>query len=103
MSAVAPCGDPDRGRRRTGAGLERYTFVERIVHWTVAITFIALHAVGLRPRATPGCPCCPACSAAGRRCGSSTPGSVSGFTVGIVVMLVMWARPMRIDAGDRGG
>ena len=38
-------GHTANGEVGTAAGFERYTFVERIVHWVVALTFIALMLV----------------------------------------------------------
>ena len=42
MSTVAPSEIRTGDAVEHGAGLQRYNFFERIVHWTVAISFIAL-------------------------------------------------------------
>ena len=99
----APAREATRRSPHRPRDIQRYNLFERIVHWSVAITFIALMLSGLAL----GLP------AAGlavrpvrrrvRRCGPPTRGSVSAFTVGVLVMLVMWAGPMRIDAADRSG
>ena len=82
------------------AGIVRYVFVERLVHWFVALTFIALMVSGLAlgyPRAY---------FLSGLFGGGQTmrflhPWFGVGFTLGIVWMLVAWAKEMRFDAGDR--
>ncbi len=89
------------GEAAAAPGFERYTFVERLVHWFVAFTFIALMLSGFAlgyPRA--GLPVGTVRRRA-RRCGSSIPGSGSAFTLGVLWMLVSWARDMRMNAGDR--
>ena len=90
----------ENGPMGAAAGFERYTFVDRIVHWVVALTFIALMVSGFAlgyPRAY---------FLSGLFGGGQTmrflhPWFGVGFTVGVVVMLVSWAADMRFDAGDR--
>jgi len=82
------------------AGFVRYTFVDRIVHWVVALTFIALMVSGFAlgyPRAY---------FLSGLFGGGQTmrflhPWFGVAFTLGILWMLVSWAREMRMNAGDR--
>jgi formate dehydrogenase subunit gamma len=82
------------------AGLERYTFAERLVHWFVAFTFIALMLSGFAlgyPRAA---------FLSGLFGGGQTmrflhPWFGVGFTLGVLWMLVSWSREMRMNAGDR--
>jgi len=84
----------------SGAGFQRYTFAERLVHWFVAFTFIALMLSGFAlgyPRAA---------FLSGLFGGGQTmrflhPWFGVGFTLGIVWMLVSWAREMRMNEGDR--
>lgn len=81
-------------------GMVRYNFVERLVHWFVAFTFIALLVSGLAlgyPRAF---------FLSGLFGGGQTmrflhPWFGVGFTLGLGWMLVKWARDMRFNAGDR--
>ena len=83
-----------------GPGIVRYVFVERLVHWIVALTFIALMVSGLAlgyPRAY---------FLSGLFGGGQTmrflhPWFGVAFTLGILWMLVAWAKEMRLDAGDR--
>ena len=83
-----------------GPGIVRYVFAERLVHWLVALTFIALMVSGLAlgyPRAY---------FLSGLFGGGQTmrflhPWFGVVFTLGILWMLVAWAKEMRFDAGDR--
>jgi formate dehydrogenase subunit gamma len=80
--------------------IERYRLHERILHWWVALTFIALMVSGFAlgyPRAA---------FLAGLFGGGQTmrflhPWFGVGFTLGVVAMLLSWAADMRFDAGDR--
>ncbi len=99
MSAVH-AGVATRNGGRAAPGVQRYSFVERVVHWWVALTFIALMLSGFAlgyPRAW---------FLSGLFGGGQTmrflhPWFGVGFTAGIVWMLVSWAREMRMNAGDR--
>jgi formate dehydrogenase subunit gamma len=80
--------------------LPRYNLFERIVHWTVAITFIALLLSGLA-LGYPRLYWLSGLFGGGQTMRAAHPWIGIAFTVGIVVMLVMWAKPMRTDAEDR--
>ncbi len=81
-------------------GILRYVFAERLVHWFVALTFIALMVSGLAlgyPRAY---------FLSGLFGGGQTmrflhPWFGVGFTLGLLWMLVKWTRDMRFTAADR--
>src|SRR2546423_5316197 len=89
------------GEVGAAAGFQRYTFAERIVHWVVALTFIALMLSGFAlgyPRAA---------FLSGLFGGGQTmrflhPWFGVVFTLGIMWMLVSWAREMRMNPGARG-
>jgi len=99
MSALR-AGTVGSNGEAAGPGLERYTLTERLVHWFVAFTFIALMVSGFAlgyPRAA---------FLSGLFGGGQTmrflhPWFGVGFTLGILWMLVAWARDMRMTAGDR--
>jgi formate dehydrogenase subunit gamma len=101
MSAVrAGAGLATNGEAAAVPGLVRYTFAERVVHWFVALTFIALMLSGFAlgyPRAA---------FLSGLFGGGQTmrflhPWFGVGFTLGILWMLLSWSRDMRMNAGDR--
>jgi formate dehydrogenase subunit gamma len=93
-------GQGTNGEVGAQAGLQRYTFAERIVHWVVALTFIALMLSGFAlgyPRAA---------FLAGLFGGGQTmrflhPWFGVAFTLGILWMLVSWAREMRMTEADK--
>ncbi len=88
------------GASRERGLVERYTFGERVLHWEVALTFVALMVSGFAlgyPRAA---------FLSGLFGGGQTmrflhPWIGVGFFAGVVVMLFAWARDMRFEAGDR--
>jgi formate dehydrogenase subunit gamma len=98
-SGIAEPGVPviSAEARRT---MVRYTFGERVMHWWVGLTFVALMLSGFAlgyPRAA---------FLAGLFGGGQTmrflhPWIGVGFTVGIMAMIVTWARDMRLGAEDR--
>lgn len=100
MSAVRAGAVGVNGEAAAQPGIVRYTFVERFVHWFVAGTFIALMVSGFAlgyPRAA---------FLSGLFGGGQTmrflhPWFGVGFTLGILWMLVSWARDMRLDKSDR--
>jgi formate dehydrogenase subunit gamma len=100
MSAVRSGAVGTNGEAAAGPTLERYTLTDRIVHWWVALTFIALMLSGFAlgyPRAY---------FLSGLFGGGQTmrflhPWFGIAFTLGILWMLVSWARDMRMTAGDR--
>lgn len=102
MSAAIRIGNgaSSNGDAHTAPGIERYTFAERVVHWLVALTFIALMLSGFAlgyPRAY---------FLSGLFGGGQTmrflhPWFGVAFTLGILWMLVKWASDMRLNAGDR--
>jgi formate dehydrogenase subunit gamma len=93
-------GQGANGEVSPAAGFQRYTFAERIVHWTVALTFIALMLSGFAlgyPRAA---------FLSGLFGGGQTmrflhPWFGVLFTLGILWMLVSWAREMRMNDADK--
>jgi formate dehydrogenase subunit gamma len=93
-------GQATNGEVGSAPGFQRYTFAERIVHWTVALTFIALMISGFAlgyPRAA---------FLAGLFGGGQTmrflhPWFGVLFTLGIIWMLVSWAAEMRMNDADK--
>jgi formate dehydrogenase subunit gamma len=100
MSAVHVGAVGSSNGHAADPGVLRYTFVERLVHWTVALTFIALMVSGFAlgyPRAY---------FLSGLFGGGQTmrflhPWFGVAFTLGLLWMLVKWARDMRMTASDR--
>jgi formate dehydrogenase subunit gamma len=100
MSAVHVGAVGSSNGHTADAGLLRYTFAERVVHWWVALTFTALMLSGFAlgyPRAF---------FLSGLFGGGQTmrflhPWFGVAFTLGLLWMLVKWARSMRFDAADR--
>ena len=101
MSALrVGAGVGTNGEAGAEPGIVRYSFVERVVHWFVALTFIALMVSGFAlgyPRAY---------FLSGLFGGGQTmrflhPWFGVGFTLGVLWMLVSWAADMRLNAGDR--
>jgi formate dehydrogenase subunit gamma len=100
MSAVRAGTISTNGGSAASTGFERYTFVERVVHWVVALTFIALMLSGFAlgyPRAY---------FLSGLFGGGQTmrflhPWFGVAFTLGVLWMLVSWASDMRLNSGDR--
>ena len=93
-------GASSNGEAAAGPGFQRYTFVERVMHWFVGLTFIALMLSGFAlgyPRAW---------FLSGLFGGGQTmrflhPWFGVGFTVGILYMVVAWQRDMRMNAVDK--
>jgi formate dehydrogenase subunit gamma len=100
MSAVHVGAVGTSNGHAAGPGVLRYTFAERLVHWLVALSFIALMLSGFAlgyPRAY---------FLSGLFGGGQTmrflhPWFGVAFTLGLLWMLVKWARDMRFNATDR--
>lgn len=82
------------------AGVARYNLFERVIHWMVAITFIALMLSGMA-LAWPRLAWLSTLFGGGQTMRAAHPWIGVAFTAGIVVMLLIWARGMRFDATDR--
>ena len=78
----------------------RYNLFERVLHWAVAITFIALVLSGMA-LAYPRLAWLSGLFGGGQTNRAAHPWIGVAFTVGIVLMLVIWARGMLLDATDR--
>ena len=88
------------GGAEAPATIERYTFVERLLHWWVALTFIALMVSGFA-LGYPRLAFLSGLFGGGQTMRFLHPWIGAGFTVGVVAMFVMWAKDMRFDAVDR--
>jgi formate dehydrogenase subunit gamma len=90
----------ERAAAKAPGTIERYTFGERLLHWWVALTFIALMLSGFAlgyPRAY---------FLSGLFGGGQTmrflhPWIGLGFFAGVVVMVLAWIRDMLFDSADR--
>ncbi len=80
-------------------GLVRYSLFERILHWVVAITFVALLLSGLA-LAYPRLAWLSGLFGGGQTMRAAHPWIGLVFTAGLVVMLVLWARDMWLDRTD---
>ena len=80
--------------------LVRYTFFERLVHWEVGVTFVYLLLSGMA-LAYPRMAWMMTWLGGGQTVRAVHPWVGVAFTVGILAMLVMWARPMRFEPMDR--
>jgi formate dehydrogenase subunit gamma len=82
------------------ATIARYNLFERVLHWVVAITFVALILSGLA-LAYPRLAWLSGLFGGGQTMRAAHPWIGVVFTVGLVAMLVIWARGMWLDATDR--
>lgn len=82
------------------ADVPRYTLFERILHWVVGITFVALVLSGMA-LAYPRLAWLSGLFGGGQTMRAAHPWIGVAFTVGLVVMLAIWGRDMRFDAADR--
>jgi formate dehydrogenase subunit gamma len=82
------------------ATITRYNLFERVLHWVVAITFVALLLSGFA-LAYPRLAWLSGLFGGGQTMRAAHPWIGVAFTVGIVAMLVIWARGMLLDASDR--
>jgi formate dehydrogenase subunit gamma len=78
----------------------RYSFFERVLHWEVGVTFIYLLLSGMA-LAYPRLAWMMTWLGGGQTVRAAHPWVGVAFTVGIVIMVFLWARPMRWDATDR--
>lgn len=81
------------------AVISRYNLFERIVHWEVAITFIALMLSGMA-LAYPRLAWLSGLFGGGQTMRAAHPWIGVAFTVGVLAMVVVWARDMLFGRGD---
>ena len=80
--------------------LTRYTFFERLLHWGVAIAFVALLVSGLA-LAFPRMAWLSGVFGGGQTMRAAHPWFGVAFTAGMAVMMVMWGRQMLLNRVDR--
>jgi formate dehydrogenase subunit gamma len=80
--------------------LARYDLFERVLHWTVAVAFVALLLSGLA-LAYPRMAWLSGLFGGGQTMRVAHPWIGLVFTAGLVLMLVIWARGMLLDRADR--
>ena len=80
--------------------LLRFTFFERIIHWVVGVTFVALLMSGLA-FAYPALFWMTTLFGGGPATRVLHPWFGVAFGIGMVVMIVIWIRDMFLDDGDR--
>jgi formate dehydrogenase gamma subunit len=107
MTATADAGRTDViEREEVVAGepehalIHRYGLFERVLHWGVAITFVALVLSGMA-LTYPRLAWLSGLFGGGQTNRAAHPWIGIAFTVGIVTMLVLWGRQMLLDKGDR--
>jgi formate dehydrogenase subunit gamma len=98
-AAVEP-PEPVETEPAESAELVRYTLFERVLHWVVAITFIALMLSGLA-LAYPRMAWLSGLFGGGQTMRAAHPWIGVVFTAGLVLMLVAWGRGMWLDRTDR--
>jgi formate dehydrogenase subunit gamma len=86
--------------RTAGADIPRYNMFERVMHWWVAITFIALLLSGLA-LAYPRMAWLSGLFGGGQTMRAAHPWIGVAFSVGVAAMLVKWFNGMRMDATDK--
>lgn len=91
---------PDVAPEPPAAELPRYSLFERLLHWLVAATFVALLVSGLA-LAFPRLAWLSALFGGGQTMRAAHPWIGVVFTAGLVVMLLIWARGMLLDRTDR--
>jgi formate dehydrogenase subunit gamma len=84
---------------REPAVISRYNLFERVVHWEVAITFIALMLSGMA-LAYPRLAWLSGLFGGGQTMRAAHPWIGVAFTVGVLAMLIVWARDMLFERGD---
>jgi formate dehydrogenase subunit gamma len=85
---------------REERGLVRYSLFDRILHWFVALTFIYLMLSGLA-LGYPRMAWLYDVLGGGTTVESVHPWVGAAFTIGVVLMLVSWAKSMRFNDIDR--
>jgi formate dehydrogenase subunit gamma len=80
--------------------IQRYNLFERIVHWEVTITFVALMLSGMA-LAYARLAWLSALFGGGQTMRASHPWIGVAFTIGLVAMFVVWVKPMLAERGDR--
>jgi formate dehydrogenase subunit gamma len=81
------------------AEITRYNLVERVVHWEVAITFIALMLSGMA-LTYPRLAWLSGLFGGGQTMRAAHPWIGVAFSVGVLAMLIAWARDMVFRRGD---
>jgi formate dehydrogenase subunit gamma len=106
MSVTTTAGRGDVAERERAEATEpepvtivRYSLFERVLHWVVAITFVALMLSGFA-LAYPRLAWLSGLFGGGQTMRAAHPWIGVAFTVGVVAMLVIWARGMWLDASD---
>ena len=79
--------------------ITRYSLIDRIVHWEVAITFIALMLSGMA-LAYPRLAWLSGLFGGGQTMRAAHPWIGVAFSVGVLAMLVLWVGDMRFRRGD---
>ena len=99
IMATPGSGTPVTGPPRPKE-IVRYSLFERLVHWEVAVTFIYLMLSGMA-LAYPRMAWMTNWLGGGQTMRAAHPWVGVAFTLGLVVMILMWARHMRLEPGDR--
>ena len=85
---------------KTSKEVVRYSLFERIVHWVVGVTFLYLLLSGMA-LAYPRMAWLANGLGGGQTMRAAHPWVGVVFTLGLLVMVVMWAGAMRFERGDR--
>jgi formate dehydrogenase subunit gamma len=85
---------------KTSKDVERYSLFERIVHWVVGVTFLYLLLSGMA-LAYPRLAWLANLLGGGQTMRAAHPWVGVVFTLGLLVMVFLWAGAMRFEAGDR--
>ncbi|HEY3143109.1 MAG TPA: formate dehydrogenase subunit gamma [Acidimicrobiales bacterium] len=100
MSVAETSSQPVVAEERETGVLVRYNLFERLLHWTVAVTFVLLLVSGLA-LTFPRLAWLAVLFGGGQTMRAAHPWIGVVFTAGMVVMLVIWARGMLFDRTDR--
>src|SRR5215218_3942415 len=85
---------------KTAKEIERYSLFERLVHWVVGLTFLYLLLSGMA-LAYPRMAWLANGLGGGQTMRAAHPWVGVVFTLGLLVMVFLWAGAMRFDRGDR--